>query len=199
VRIKWFVPEMHVELLIEEPSMEALLEALLPRVVPGHTFGIHPHQGKSDLLGKVEQRLRAYARMAWSDLRVVIVVDRDSDDCSQLKTRLTDACSAARCDALCRIAIEELEAWFFGDIPALRSAYPRVPASLGSQAKFRDPDAITGGTWEALERVLRRAGYYPTGMPKVEVARSVAAYMEPSRNRSRSFQVLVEGLQRQVA
>jgi hypothetical protein len=190
---------MHVELLVEEPSMEVLLEALLPQVVPGHTFGIHVHQGKSDLLSKVEQRLRAYARMTWHDLRVVIVVDRDSDDCVVLKERLTDACEVSGCEALCRIAVEELEAWFFGDIPALQSAYPGVPATLGSKAKFRDPDAITGGTWEALERVLRRAGYYPTGMPKVEVARCIATHMDPNRNRSRSFQVLLEGLRRHVA
>lgn len=179
--------------------MEAVLEELLPRIVPGHTFGVHVHQGKPDLLSKVEQRLRGYARMTWHDLRVVIVVDRDTDDCLVLKRRLTDACRAAGCDALCRIAIEELEAWFFGDVSALRTAYPRIPKSLGSQAKFRDPDAIVGGTWEALERVLRRANYYPTGMPKVEVARTIATHMDPGRNRSRSFQVLVEGLRREVA
>src|ERR1700678_357884 len=89
---RWLGPEMHLELLIEEPSMEALLEELLPRVVPGHTFGLHVHQGKPDLLNKVEQRLRAYARMTWTDLRVVVIVDRDLDDCFALKKRLTDAC-----------------------------------------------------------------------------------------------------------
>ena len=61
--------------------MEMFLEELLPRIVPGHTFGIHVHQGKIDLLSKVEQRLRGYARMTWPDLRVVILVDRDSDNC----------------------------------------------------------------------------------------------------------------------
>lgn len=61
--------------------MEALLEELLPQIVPGHTFDIHVHQGKPDLLRKVDQRLRAYARMNWPDLRVVIIVDRDGDDC----------------------------------------------------------------------------------------------------------------------
>lgn len=179
--------------------MEAALQELLPRVIPDHTFNIHVHQGKHDLLKKVEQRLRAYARMTWPDLRVVIVVDRDSDDCRALKRRLVDACDVTGCDALCRIAIEELEAWFFGDVAAMRAAYPRVPASIGTQTKFRDPDAIAGGTWEALERILSRAGYYSTGMPKVEVARRIAARMDPDTNRSRSFKVLVEGLQRHTA
>jgi len=189
---------MHLELLVEEPSMEAALGELLPRIVPGHSYRVHAHQGKPDLLRKVEQRLRAYARMAWPDLRVVVVVDRDDDDCHALKRRLTDVCVSAGCDALCRIAIEELEAWFFGDVPAMRAAYPKVPTSLASQAKFRDPDAIAGGTWEALERVLARAGYYRTGMPKVEVARRISVHMDPYKNTSRSFQILVEGLGRQV-
>lgn len=187
---------MHLEMLVEEPSMEAALDELLPRIVPGHSFRVHVHQGKSDLLRKLEQRLRAYAGMAWSDLRVVVIVDRDDDDCHALKQRLTDTCGRTGCDALCRIAIEELEAWFFGDVSAMRAAYPKVPAGLERKAKFRDPDAITGGTWEALERVLARAGYYATGMPKVEVARRISAHMDPSANTSRSFQVLVEGLNR---
>jgi len=190
---------MHLELLVEEPSMEAALDELLPRIVPGHSFKVHVHQGKPDLLRKVEQRLRAYARMAWSDRRVVVIVDRDDDDCHALKRQLTDACVSAGCDALCRIAIEELEAWFFGDVPAMRAAYPKVPASLAKEAKFRDPDAITGGTWEARERVLASAGYYRTGMPKVEVARRISAHMDPHENGSRSFHALVEGLARQVA
>ncbi len=192
---------MHVELLVEEPSMEAALELILPRVLPEaeHTFQIHVHQGKRDLLAKIEQRLRAYAAMRWQDMRVVVVVDRDGDDCRDLKQRLVAACTAAGSDALCRIAIEELEAWFFGDVQAMRAAYPRVPATLANQARFREPDAITGGTWEALERVLRRAGYYTAGMPKVEVASRIATHMDPARNRSRSFQVLVDGLVRHVA
>ena len=52
--------------------------------------------------------------------------------------------------------IEELEAWFFGDIAAIHAVYPRVSIHLGSRANFRDPDAIPGGTWEALERVFKR-------------------------------------------
>lgn len=45
-----------------------------------------------------------------------------------------------------RIAVEELEAWFFGDWSALQAAYPRVPATIPQKARFRDPDAIVGGT-----------------------------------------------------
>ena len=60
--------------------------------------------------------------------------------------------------------------------------------------KYRDSDAIRGGTYEALEHLLKKAGYYGDNLPKREVAQNIAQHMEPSRNRSKSFQVFVEGL-----
>jgi hypothetical protein len=86
-----------------------------------------------------------------------------------------------------RIAVEELEAWFFGDTGALRAAFPHVPPTLGQKAPYRNPDEIKGGTWEALERELQRSGYFRGGLPKIEAARTIARYMEPERNGSRSF------------
>ncbi len=54
----------HLVLLVEEPSMEAFLRALLPRLLPqDRTFEVHPSQGKRDLLGKLEARLRGYFRV----------------------------------------------------------------------------------------------------------------------------------------
>ena len=56
------MPVSHLVLLVEEPSMEAFLRALLPRLLPaGRTFEVHAFQGKPDLLGKLEARLRGYA------------------------------------------------------------------------------------------------------------------------------------------
>jgi hypothetical protein len=92
------------------------------------------------------------------------------------------------------LAIEELEAWFFGDIEALHDAYHRVSLNLGKKAKYRDPDSIKGGTWEALERVLRRAGHFQGGFSKISIARDVSVHMVPNRNRSKSFQVFHQGL-----
>jgi hypothetical protein len=90
--------------------------------------------------------------------------------------------------------VEELEAWFFGDVDALRKAYPGIPASLGERAGYRNPDAIRGGTWEALERELQRAGHHREGLAKIKAAREISAWMEPLRNRSPSFRTFREGL-----
>jgi hypothetical protein len=93
-----------------------------------------------------------------------------------------------------RIAVEELEAWFFGDATAIMQAYPGIPASLPQKAKYREPDAIAGGTWEALERVLQRAGYFKGGLAKIEAARSIARKMDPQQNRSISFRCFRDAL-----
>jgi len=198
---------MHVELLLEEPSAEAALARLLPKLLPPESsWRLHPFQGKADLLKKLPSRLRGYAQ-GWlpDDYRIVVLVDADQDDCRALKRTLEDAASAVglptrsavgaagRFVVLNRIAIEELEAWFLGDVEAVATAYPGVPLSLGRRRRFRDPDALRD-TWEALERVLQDAGHFRSGLRKIEAAGHIAAHMEPSRNRSRSFRCFAEGL-----
>lgn len=200
----------HVEVLVEEPSMEAALRVLLPRVLGDLTFEVYPYQCKDDLLKRLPVRLRGYSAWLPDDYRIAVVVDRDNDDCHELKRQLEQMASAAHLrtrTSACgrpyqmvnRLAIEELEAWYFGDWDAVREAYPKVPDTIPDQAKYRDPDAIAGGTWEAFERVLQRAGYCQTGLRKIEVARAVAEHWRPEVNRSRSFRVFRDVLQEMTA
>ena len=41
---------------------------------------------------------------------------------------------------------------------------------------------------------MKAAGYFTTGLRKIEAARTVAAHMDPSRNTSPSFRVLRQAL-----
>jgi hypothetical protein len=41
---------------------------------------------------------------------------------------------------------------------------------------------------------MREAGYFRTGLPKIEVAQHIAPHMDPARNTSRSFQVFRDAL-----
>ncbi|WP_445251116.1 DUF4276 family protein [Microcoleus sp. D3_18a_C4] len=93
-----------------------------------------------------------------------------------------------------RIVVEELEAWFFGEVEAIRQAYPKVSPNLATQQPYRDPDAIKGGTWEALERVLKKAGYHPGGLEKYKASSEISQYMNPELNRSKSFKVFYKAL-----
>jgi hypothetical protein len=182
----------HLEILVEEPSAEAALQALLPRYLGEITFAIYRHAGKADLLRKLPGRLAGYAAWLPHDWRIVVLLDRDDDDCVRLKRSL-DALAvksgfASRIRPVVnRIAIEELEAWFFGDWQAVRAAYPNVSATIPEQSRYRVPDAVAGGTWEAFERALQSGGYMKGGLRKIEAARAVAARMDPLRNSSASF------------
>jgi hypothetical protein len=190
----------HLEILVEEPSMETALRLLLPKIVENVSFEIYPHQCKEELLTRLPQRLRGYRSWLPATWRIVVLVDRDDDDCLKLKAKLEKIAQSVELKTrsmahgesyaiVNRIAIEELEAWYFGDWRAVQSAYPRVPNSIPAKAKYREPDAIKGGTWEAFEHILNRAGYFDGGLRKIEAARAISQYMVPGRNRSKSFQV----------
>lgn len=189
----------HFEILVEEPSMEAFLVQLLPKLVgDSSTFAIHVHQGKTDLLNKLQSRLRGYAKWLPETARIVVLVDRDEDDCGELKRQIegeattaglsTRTSSGSRSwQVASRIAIEELEAWFFGNWSSARRAYPRLGASVINQAAYRHCDAIVGGTWEALERIFQRRGYFLGGLRKVELAQSIGEHFDPAVCISPSF------------
>jgi hypothetical protein len=192
---------MHLFLEVEDLSTEESLRILLPKLgLSTADFNVYSYGGKSSMLTRLPDRLRAHRHSIQQDTRILIVLDQDRDDCLALKARIVHMLSTmgivhqrhghagATRQAVVRLAIEELEAWFFGDNEALCRAYPKIPRNLSRRSAYRDPDTIGGGTWEALERVLKHAGYYSTGMPKIEVARNVSTHMDPERNTSRSFQ-----------
>ena len=186
------------EFLVEEPSMEAFLNAVLPRMLPDTNCEIHVFQGKQALLRKLEDRLKGYARFMANDHRIMVIVDQDNDDCKDLKFKLESACANAglrsrrvaatpNWQIVTRIAVEELEAWYFGNWLAVRGAYPRMPKNTPRQRRYRNPDAIPD-TWENFERILKQAGYCKQGMRKVEMATNIGAGFDPGTCISRSFQ-----------
>jgi hypothetical protein len=200
----------HLEVIVEEPSMEAALRQLLPKLLGHISFEVYAHQGKAELLQQLPNRLRGYSHFIADDWRILVVVDRDDDDCATLKAQLEQAAmdvgfvtratrENSKYVVLNRIAIEELEAWYFGDWPAVREIFPKLSNTIPQQARYRNPDGILGGTWEAFERVCQKAGYFKNGLRKIEAATTIASHMVPARNRSHSFQVLRNALVELVA
>lgn len=199
---QWFL-----EVFVEEPSAREALRVLLPKIVPGHPVRIVAFNGKHVLLSRLPDRFRVLSsRMRYENVKIVVLVDRDDDDCLLLKERLNKIAGDAAlragwgdqgADVVNRIVVDELEAWYFGDIPALRMLYPRLSPSLGEQVRYRDPDGIKGGTWEALDRLLVKHGY--GRLNKFTLASRIAAHMDVEANRSRSFQVFRDGIRRLVS
>ncbi len=157
--------------LLEEPSAKALLEGLVPRLVPR---SVHPRfmvfEGKQDLEKRMVGRLRGWLV---PDTRFVVLRDQDGGDCQAVKAGLRDRCAIAGCDkALVRVACRELEAWVLGDLAAVGAAYGKP--SLGefqAKAKFRTPDQLANPV-EELQRLLPE-------YEKVDGARRLGPLLDP--------------------
>ena len=203
---------MRIEFLVEEQSAEEALRHLLPRLIGGRAHWKIINLGsKYKLLKVLSQRLAAYRQRIHQgeDLRVVVLLDRDNDNCETLKRQLEEEArtvglttqsapdSDGRFMVLNRIVIEELESWFIGDPTALRKAFTRLPRIDASKGIFRNPD--NGRSWEALHRFLKKHGIYRSHYPKIDAARRIARKLDVNANRSRSFQVFVRGMEALLA
>lgn len=175
--------------LLEEPSMKVLLDGLLPRIFPEMQFVCVPHSGKSDLEKSIPRKLKAWQEPG---VRFVIMRDKDKDDCIVVKERLRRLCvESGKPDALVRIVCEELEAWYIAEPSALAEAFIDIRLRrIGQRARFRDPDAVRQPSVALNELVPE--------FQKIAAARRMAQYMSRERNRSRSFQTLLAGIDRLV-
>ncbi len=202
---------MYIYFFVEEFSMERALKNLLPGMVsPEYVVQIITFQCKNDLLKKLESRLMAYSSWVSDDYYFVVLVDKDDDNCFELKQKLETISqragfvskSAARennkFQILNRIVIEEIEAWYFGDPDAMRTAFPRLSKTFERKEKYRNPDTIVRA-WETMELFLQRSRYFSEGLSKSILAESVSKHMNPARNRSKSFQVFRDGLQELIS
>lgn len=176
---------------LEEPSAAALLKVLLPPLLPSDCrLKCITFEGKQDLERNLERRLRSWLTPG---TRFLVMRDRDSEDCRIVKNRLVEICRrAGRPHTVVRIACGELESFYLGDLKAVASAFgSRTPS--GNSAKFRDPDHLNNAADE-LRRLT--GGVYQ----KISGSREIAQFLKTDgTNRSRSFNVLLEGVRRLLA
>jgi len=213
---------MHIEILVEDSSGEKLLESLLPKLFgmqgEPHTWHVHAYRGigripknlnaggdpaKRILLDQLPRLLRGYGKTPGVDA-VVVVLDSDRRNCEDFLAELKAV--AAGCNpapnTLFRIAIEEMEAWYFGDQQALTVAYPKAKIQV---LRRYEQDSVCG-TWELLadaiypggSAAIKKAGWPLPGQVKHEWAERIGPLLDPDRNLSPSFGKLRDGLRRLV-
>ncbi|MFF9857923.1 DUF4276 family protein [Streptomyces tendae] len=196
---------IYLEVLVEEESACEALRPLLQKLTESTRtkVGIRQFRGKPDLLKKLPARLKGYAasRRRGEDIRIVVLMDRDDDDCFSLKKRLDRFAAEAGLisrsqnqksfHVLNRIAIRELEAWYFGDWAAVRAGFPKAPAVI-PRAYRGNPDAANGKCSDAFESSLRSEGIRISSKP--EWGRRIGPHLSLDGNKSPSFAAFVTGV-----
>lgn len=200
---------MRVHVLVEGPSERALVERWAPRAFKGHEFVVRPHQGKGTLPQNLDARpdprhrglldllpatLRAYASTpSMADDGVLVLVDADTADYAALESRLIEFAARQRpLRVVVRFAVEELEAFYLGDLRALKAAFPRADMA---KARAYQPDSIVG-TAELFDEIIDDGG-----LRKVVWAERMGAHLttRPAKSRSPSFRALCKGISDLVA
>lgn len=178
-------------IFLEEPSAKALLQGLLPRVLPANVSPLYVvFEGKQDLEKQLEKRLSCWQM---PDCLFLVMRDQDAGNCHEIKRSIVAKCAAAgRKEALVRIACRELESWYLGDFRAVETAFGlRGLSRLSAKAKYRQPDTL-GSPSDELRKLTR--GLYQ----KVSGSRALGPLLNLGDNQSHSFQVFFNGINRLV-
>lgn len=216
IAITWMQGEyMHFEILVEDISGKTALDILVPKIIntEQHTFNIHAYKGighipqglkstsdanKRILLDQLPRLIQGYGKTFASyppDYHAVLIIICDLDDrCLNTFRKelleLVNSCNPKPKTQFC-IAIEEGEAWYLGDLAAVKAAYPSAKqAVLNSYTN----DEICG-TWEKLadavysggRQKLSKLAYQAIGKEKAIWAERISPIMDIDNNQSPSF------------
>jgi hypothetical protein len=200
---------MHLEFCIEDQSGALFLEAMLPKLItnPDVTWRVHSYKGVGRMPRKQPNVSTIKARMLLDNLSkiisgmaktpgidaLIVIMDADNRNCVELKNELVALWKgiAPKFNAIFRIAVEEMEAWYLGDQAAIRASYPGTKE--GALTGYTQ-DSVCG-TWERLAdaiehggaAALRMAGWPAPGVAKCRWAETITPHMNPHANASPSF------------
>jgi hypothetical protein len=207
---------MHFEILVEDQSGKVALDVLVSKIIGNnHTFKITPFKGVGHipknmtsainannclLLNNLRSLLAAYGKWPPGYAAVIVVCDLDDKCLKSFRSeliKLLDTCNPRPETRFC-IAIEESEAWFLGDIPAIKQAYPKAKdAVLNTYVS----DSICGAWKKLADAVykggslrLSNQGRHVVGAEKSAWAECITPYMDLDNNTSPSFNYFLRKL-----
>ena len=204
---------MHFEMLVEDLSGKKALEILVPKIIGAeHTFKVTAFKGighipknmitakavrTQSLLNNVPRLLRAYGKTfrGYGDYPAAVILICDLDDKCRKTFRkelieILEQCDPRPETRFC-FAIEEGEAWFLGDLNAVRAAYPHAKDNVVNNYVN---DSICG-TWELLadaiypggSKALLVKGGPAIGTEKSKWSTNISPHMTIDHNASPSF------------
>ncbi|WP_425059916.1 DUF4276 family protein [Sporomusa carbonis] len=147
-------------------------------------------KGKRIWTGSIATKLRAWREPG---VRFIIVRDNDNAVCPAIKDRIYQACcDAGRPDTVVRLACQELESWYIGDLSALAKAYGVNGVDTpGNRKRYANPDGWQKPSVE-VQRLI-------PAFQKLDGARRIAPHLLPGNNASHSFRIFLAGISRVAA
>jgi hypothetical protein len=176
---------------LEEPSAEAMLQGLLPNILPtGVTVRFIVFEGKQDLEKQLIRKMRGY-RVPGA--RFIVLRDKDAGDCIHIKHTLVKKCiEAGKRDTMVRIACHELESWYLADLAAVETGLERHNlCHLQNKTIYAQPDDYPSPS----KTLIHIAPNYQ----KVGGSRAIGPHLNPDNTRSNSFRVFIEGIRKVCA
>jgi len=191
-------------------------EILMPKLLlgDGTTCRVIPYKGigriskglkpgdanKRQLLNQLPHLLQGYGRVPHCGT-IIVICDLDDRGKEQFLSELQNVLEGCnpKPETFFFLAIEEFEAWYLGDLDAIRKAYPH--AKEGVLSSYIN-DSICG-TWELLadavykggHRALRNKGWQAVGAQKTLWAKAISPHMNVDGNSSPSFNDMYTQLQ----
>jgi hypothetical protein len=210
---------MHFEILVEDQSGKVALDILIPKIIgDAHTFNVKSYKGVGRIPQKMNKPVDASKRILLDNLprlltgygktwqqgyegAVIVVCDLDNKCLKSFRDELVallNACNPHPETRFC-IAVEEGEAWFLGDIPAIKQAYPQAK-NVVLTTYVND---LQIGTWEKLAdaaykggaEALKNQGWQIVGTEKSVWAEKITPYMDVNNNLSPSFNYFLRKIQ----
>ena len=204
---------MYVELLIEDTSGKKAMDILLPKLT-GVYVRTHQYKGigripkglkpktdatKRQLLDQLPKILQGLGKVP-ACKAVVIICDLDDRNKQHFLSELDDVLKSChpRPNTFFCLAVEEFEAWYLGDLDAVKKAYPHAKNNVLSAY---ENDTICG-TWEVLadavysggSNALTQKGWQAVGAQKSIWAETISPHMNVEENASPSFREMRDQL-----
>ncbi len=177
----------------EEASAKKVFDIIIPKIISdGVSFRVYPHQGKQDLEKAIKDTVPPISNIPGS--RILITRDQDTGDCKEVKQIIEEKIGLrCNCRYMIRIACKELEAWYLGDLNAIRKAFPRFrPDQYVHKSDFRNVDNITNPD-KYLLRIIPEFKKR-SSLPKLQVSEAIAPHLDIRKNMSKSFNHTVQAI-----
>lgn len=175
-------------IMVEEQSIEEVTKVIIKRMGLENRVKIIPHDGKNDLEKSFPRKIANWRNPHRT--RFVICRDNDGSDCAILKQRLRDMLpETTQHDFKLRLVMNELEAWYLGDLEALKKAELISQGVLDqnrNKRKFRSPENLTNAKQE-FKRLVKTKG-------QITLARTIAPHLELENENCSSFKHFIAAI-----